>query len=419
MGLGDGTTSPIPEALAEVLFPHDSTGIFTYALLDAALIPDLPEILETSRLEHVCLFRGERDEIGQAAPWLVRLIKDHKFTRNLFRLSNRTWDLWGRDAGILLRSDAALEDLCAHFRRFTRVRDQAGRWVFFRFWDPLVATYYFPAIAADRDRIARFFCMPTGQTVRVIAQSGPNEMLDMIPVQGCNRSSGRQGPVFDAIDEALFREIGFLAFARQLPKWLIQEYPDQLAARPQSELQAIARHVVAAGRRADLTMKEDFAFLGQMMMTSGGWFLDDDCPPVLARLLSTAPAPKAQALAATYAAVQAETPQGRLFADWPQPQAWLASLPEDEAVTPAIFRAFTARFLGGSEAEIGRAIASTRQRLGELGLDDYQQQGKALVLALLLGPRFFEDPFKEWSRLSPPQAIAAAWQAVTGVPKIA
>lgn len=409
----EGPGQDLPDALAGPLFGTAGALIHSYALLDAARAPGLPELLETSRLEHLCLFRGARDQVGQAAPWLVRLEPDHKLTRNLLRASDRPWHLWGKDCGIFLRSDASLSQLVSHFRRFTRVRDHRNRWVFFRFWDPLVAATFFSGIAGDPERIARFFRLSGGRQLRVIAQTGPDTALSMTPAAALPEVARRRAPTFDETDESLFRDIAFLAFARQLSDWLSREYPDQLGIRPPAEQQAVAAHVVASGRRAGLTMKEDFAFLAQMMMTSGGWFLDDACPLPIARMIADTPAPKAAVLADRYAGLHAATPQAELLAAWSDLRAHLAAIPEAEAVTPDRFREIAARFLPRSSAAIPGAIASTRARLRDLGLDDQPAEGRALVLTLLFGPRFFEDPLKPWSGQQVRPAIDAAWQFVT------
>jgi hypothetical protein len=46
----------------------------TYAILDAARIPNLPEILAQGTARHECLFKGAAyDDWGHVAPWLVAL----------------------------------------------------------------------------------------------------------------------------------------------------------------------------------------------------------------------------------------------------------------------------------------------------------------------------------------------------------
>lgn len=113
----------------------------TYAILDAAKVINLPELLEDSDLEHRCLFKGAAfDEMKNVAPWIVRLEDGNAFTRNLFTRSDAHWHLWDRsitDGGAMFcRSHLSLEALRNHFRRFTQVRNQAGATIHLAFWSP-------------------------------------------------------------------------------------------------------------------------------------------------------------------------------------------------------------------------------------------------------------------------------------------
>ncbi len=42
--------------------------------------------------------------------------------------------LYEKELGIFIRSRASLTELRKHFRKFTRVQDEQGKWYYFRFW---------------------------------------------------------------------------------------------------------------------------------------------------------------------------------------------------------------------------------------------------------------------------------------------
>ncbi|MCU0911500.1 MAG: DUF4123 domain-containing protein [Rhodobacteraceae bacterium] len=127
----------VPEPLAALLFP--GAPFTTYAILDAAKVANLPEMIGTSGLPHRCLFSGAAEEtLGAVAPWVVGLAADNAFTRCLFSRSDAPWHLWDAAPGIFVVSQADLDSVWSHFRKFTRVQDEAGRWFYFRFWDPAV-----------------------------------------------------------------------------------------------------------------------------------------------------------------------------------------------------------------------------------------------------------------------------------------
>ncbi len=169
LGAQLGVTQPltVPPTLREVLFGqpdviegHAIQPLHTYALLDAAKVLGLPEMLETSGLDHACLFQGTAaEELRDVAPWIVRLDEHHKFTRSVFTSGNAPWDMWDKEPGILLRSQGSLADLRRHLRKFTRVKDETGKWYYVRFYDPAVATgmldqtAFWAALTAPLDRI--------------------------------------------------------------------------------------------------------------------------------------------------------------------------------------------------------------------------------------------------------------------------
>lgn len=140
-----GVSVPItvPAALRDALFGQGELikgrailPLHTYAILDAAKVMGLVEMLETSGLDHTCLFKGEAaQELRDVAPYLVRLEEANAFTRNLFTKGDAGWQMWDREPGIYLRSQASLDELRRHFRKFTKAQDEHGKWLYFRFWD--------------------------------------------------------------------------------------------------------------------------------------------------------------------------------------------------------------------------------------------------------------------------------------------
>jgi hypothetical protein len=140
----------VPPALREALFGQSSRPIdgcatsllHTYAILDAAKVSCLPEMLEDSGLDYACLFNGEAaEELRNVAPYLVGLEADHEFTRNLFTKGEAGWQLWDKEPGIFIRSQARLDEIRKHLRKFTQVRTEAGSVEYFRFWESTVLDY--------------------------------------------------------------------------------------------------------------------------------------------------------------------------------------------------------------------------------------------------------------------------------------
>ena len=171
-----GVTAPlsVPDALQDALFgqpdpteaeiaahggdPTCVPPLQTYAILDAAKVTNLSDMLEASGLPHRCLFKGEAyEELKDVAPWIVQIKDGHNLIRNLFTQGDAGWHLWDSEPGIYIRSRASLDDLWSHFRKFTRIQDDTGKWFYFRFWEAQYAGAYFAGILHDRDRRQRWY----------------------------------------------------------------------------------------------------------------------------------------------------------------------------------------------------------------------------------------------------------------------
>jgi hypothetical protein len=152
--MGAWPLKTIPDALQEPLFGqpapteaeiehYGNVGAVppmkTYAILDAAKMPYLlTSLLEDSELRYQSLFQGQtQEDLKEHAPYLVELEDNNSFTRRLFTGPKGVNGLWEKELGIYVRSRAGFDELRKHFRKFTRVQDEAGKWYFFRFWEPI------------------------------------------------------------------------------------------------------------------------------------------------------------------------------------------------------------------------------------------------------------------------------------------
>ena len=173
----------VPDMLHSVLFgqPDKNTWLHTYAILDAAKVFGLDAAIASSGLDHRCLFKGQaQEDLGAVAPWIVALRDDATFTRHLFshaKTKELPWFYWALQPGLYLRSAASIDDVRKHFRRFTRVPDENGKWFYLRFWEPR----WISTLLRDMNKDDRtdFF----GPTVRIIAPGagGDWEILSLAP----------------------------------------------------------------------------------------------------------------------------------------------------------------------------------------------------------------------------------------------
>lgn len=121
-----------------------------YALLDGARDPAIVPWIRRRALDHTCLFAGTlTPALAAAAPYLVHLYRGEPFTRELVEKG------WGRSWGVFVASPAGMEPLRRHFRTFLRVRDERGRRLLFRYYDPRVLRVYLPT-CSERELDAVF-----------------------------------------------------------------------------------------------------------------------------------------------------------------------------------------------------------------------------------------------------------------------
>jgi hypothetical protein len=114
-----------------------------YAVFDGARSPDVVPLVAASRLPSRCLYVGDIDPaLARAAPHLVRLSRTDPRAQELVARA------WGDAWGVFLRAPCGLEALHRHLRRFLRVRDERGRSLLFRYYDPRVLRAYLPTCLA-------------------------------------------------------------------------------------------------------------------------------------------------------------------------------------------------------------------------------------------------------------------------------
>lgn len=245
---GANPKKTVPEPLAAALFPggdHGACESQTYALLDGGKIEGLVERLEQSGLPHLCLFKGQAAaEMGDAAPWIVRLEAENGFVRNLFTRGPAPWQLWDDATGIFLRSRSDLDMMQAHLRHFTRMRDEDDQWLYFRFWEPAIAAIYFADMAARPDLARRWFHPRRGLPIDMLAVITPDPVLSRAMIM---RPRGLDRVPHDPAAARLTRlDIRRLGEGRRaldvadLARSLRAAFPDDLTAPDAELLRAIS-----------------------------------------------------------------------------------------------------------------------------------------------------------------------------------
>jgi hypothetical protein len=130
--------------IKNLFWPEDSLRpVNVWAVLDAAKDERIYDLVSHCYLDKCCLFAGDlAPQLERAAPHLLQVSPRDSVTDSLLEHG------WGEAWGIFVQSDASVRTLRQHLRTLLRVKDQSGRFLLFRYYDPRVLRAYLPSCRA-------------------------------------------------------------------------------------------------------------------------------------------------------------------------------------------------------------------------------------------------------------------------------
>jgi hypothetical protein len=110
-----------------------------FAIVDGARDERIYDAVDRTMLPKNCLYSGDLPrQLQRTAPYLVQLEREDRFTRYLIDSG------WGSNWATFLRTETGIKQLRRHLREFLRVRDESGKRLIFRYYDPRVLRVYLP-----------------------------------------------------------------------------------------------------------------------------------------------------------------------------------------------------------------------------------------------------------------------------------
>jgi hypothetical protein len=110
-----------------------------FAIVDGARDERIYAAVKGTFLPKDCLYSGDIPwQLQLTAPYLVQLEREDRFTRYLIDSG------WGSSWATFLLTETGIKQLRRHLREFLRVRDESGRRLIFRYYDPRVLRAYLP-----------------------------------------------------------------------------------------------------------------------------------------------------------------------------------------------------------------------------------------------------------------------------------
>jgi len=146
------------------LFGEPLPELKCYFILDANKHKLLEPESFQCRIEN--LFQGEFAEITkEIGPYLVEVIPypDYKAESELMGLFSDEGAMtrfnWHEELGIFIHSRYDFDTVLHHLRHFPVMKDENGKWFFFRFYDPKVLRNYLDVIATSPEKLNKFLVM--------------------------------------------------------------------------------------------------------------------------------------------------------------------------------------------------------------------------------------------------------------------
>jgi hypothetical protein len=137
------------QQIEQALWPAGGAAASVWAVLDLARDRRIHAALLESRLEYLCLYSGRLPrELELAAPHMVELLPGHRLLDRLFG------EGWVRHWGVFVRIGDPTQ-LRRHLRKLLRVRDEEGRRLLLRFYDPRVLGPFLRS--CDAEQLRTFF----------------------------------------------------------------------------------------------------------------------------------------------------------------------------------------------------------------------------------------------------------------------
>lgn len=221
------------------LFGEPLPELKCYFILDANKHKFLKPESFHCRIEN--LFQGEFAEITkEIGPYLVEVIPypDYKAESELMGLFSDEGAMtrfnWHEELGIFIHSRYDFDTVLHHLRHFPVMKDENGKWFFFRFYDPKVLRNYLDVIATSPEKLNKFF----GYEKRIIHAfaSGIGDSFYYYQIKALPEDTRNIPIILTDFEIKGFKKSKWLETKEYLMEYAIQEYPQLYSEENKHEL---------------------------------------------------------------------------------------------------------------------------------------------------------------------------------------
>ena len=221
------------------LFGEPLPELKCYFILDANKHKFLKPESFHCRIEN--LFQGEFAEITkEIGPYLVEVIPypDYKAESELMGLFSDEGAMtrfnWHEELGIFIHSRYDFDTVLHHLRHFPVMKDENGKWFFFRFYDPKVLRNYLDVIATSPEKLNKFF----GYEKRIIHAfgSGIGDSFYYYQIKALPEDTRNIPIILTDFEIKGFKKSKWLETRENLMEYALQEYPQLYSEKNKHEL---------------------------------------------------------------------------------------------------------------------------------------------------------------------------------------
>ena len=221
------------------LFGEPLPELKCYFILDANKHKLLEPESFHCRIEN--LFQGEFAEITkEIGPYLVEVIPspDYKAESELMGLFSDEGAMtrfnWHEELGIFIHSRYDFDTVLHHLRHFPVMKDENGKWFFFRFYDPKVLRNYLDVIATSPEKLNKFF----GYEKRIIHAfgSGIGDSFYYYQIKGLPEDTRNIPIILTDFEIKGFKDKKWLETREKMVGYILKTYPHVYSPLEQEQL---------------------------------------------------------------------------------------------------------------------------------------------------------------------------------------
>lgn len=221
------------------LFGEPLPELKCYFILDANKHKLLEPESFHCRIEN--LFQGEFAEITkEIGPYLVEVIPypDYKAESELMGLFSDEGAMtrfnWHEELGIFIHSRYDFDTVLHHLRHFPVMKDENGKWFFFRFYDPKVLRNYLDVIATSPEKLNKFF----GYEKRIIHAfgSGIGDSFYYYQIKALPENTRNIPIILTDFEIKGFKDKKWLETREKMVGYILKTYPHVYSPLEQEQL---------------------------------------------------------------------------------------------------------------------------------------------------------------------------------------